>query len=493
MRKTNADDYTSVDVALLEAGAPPPRRLRFGARHVAGLIGSLLLVALVALAIDDSVQRRAAATRSLPRLGWEEWKPFKPFKPMKPMDDFPPFEPWKPFKPFKPMSFKPMSPFADDSEGAVPMPSLDSAGVPELDDVLPGDGSRLRWGILGPSAVAHDLAASLHSMGASMAAVAVDGGEAAAKGFANMYSIGKAYGSVDDLAADTSVDVVFVAALPEQRVSAARALLAAGKHVLMERSGSLSVAQYDELAAAAQGAGKLFVVNYWTRFFPAAKWALNAVKSGKPGSLQRVQAEAPPVGVQAVCDMVQYATLFLAQAEPSASAGAEGYTVRTAGHLDPAGGDSELAIQISHAGANATFSATSSRDPADFSLVAFCSHGAVNIAAPADSPTGAGYTVCKDAIAPTASMASATNGLCGGWPAVSQGQLQQSLPVYPKSLEAGHAQLHGMGLVYVASAIERCAYVAGCSELSELTAAQQRLTVQLTADVLAKLNSASGL
>ena len=155
-------------------------------------------------------------------------------------------------------------------------------------------------------------------------------------------------------------------------------------------------------------------------------------------------------------------------------------TVRTTGKL-AADGASEAAFRIASAktGVEATFSLSPLRDRDDMAVAAFCTRGAVHVSAPAEAPAGASFAVCRGAI-----VSQSADDPCGGH-AISQGQDQQSLPNYPKGLP--HALRNGMGLAYIASAFERCAYTAGCGELKELTMARQRLIQALAVNVLAQL------
>jgi hypothetical protein len=173
---------------------------------------------------------------------------------------------------------------------------------------------------------------------------------------------------------------------------------------------------------------------------------------------------------------VQYAAFFL-----GGSAGAlDDYTVRTTGKL-AANGEAEAAFRIasSKSGVEATFSLSPLRDRDDMAIAAFCARGAVHVSAPAEAPAGMSFAVCRGPI-----VSQSAEDPCGGH-AISQGQDQQSLPNYPKGLP--HAMRNGMGLAYIASAFERCAYTSGCAELKELTLARQLLIQGLALNVLAQL------
>ena len=62
--------------------------------------------------------------------------------------------------------------------------------------------------------------------------------------------------------------------------------LRAGKHVLVEKPIALSTAEADAMVAAARAAGKLLMVAHVLPFFPEFAFALEAVRSGRYGSLQ---------------------------------------------------------------------------------------------------------------------------------------------------------------------------------------------------------------
>lgn len=58
---------------------------------------------------------------------------------------------------------------------------------------------------------------------------------ATAKTFAEKFSIDRAYGSYEELAADTEVQIVYIGNLNVDHYNTAKLFLEAGKHVLMEK------------------------------------------------------------------------------------------------------------------------------------------------------------------------------------------------------------------------------------------------------------------
>ena len=60
----------------------------------------------------------------------------------------------------------------------------------------------------------------------------------------------------------------------------------AGKHVLVEKPIALSIAEADSMVAAARKSGKFLMVGHVLPFFPEFAYALEAVRSGRFGSLR---------------------------------------------------------------------------------------------------------------------------------------------------------------------------------------------------------------
>jgi len=86
--------------------------------------------------------------------------------------------------------------------------------------------------------------------------------------------------------ADPKVDLVDLCVPNDAHGRMAVEALRAGKHVLVEKPIALSTAEADAMVAAARAAGKLLMVAHVLPFFPEFAFALEAVRSGRYGSLQ---------------------------------------------------------------------------------------------------------------------------------------------------------------------------------------------------------------
>ncbi|MFV2013629.1 MULTISPECIES: Gfo/Idh/MocA family protein [unclassified Micromonospora] len=97
----------------------------------------------------------------------------------------------------------------------------------------------------------------------------------------------RAYDGVDALAA-ADLDLVVVATPSNQHLAHTCAALAAGRHVLVEKPVALSVAQIDELEAAADKAGRLVLAAQNLRFTADFLKVAEVLESGRLGTVFQI-------------------------------------------------------------------------------------------------------------------------------------------------------------------------------------------------------------
>ncbi len=216
----------------------------------------------------------------------------------------------------------------------------------------------LRWGILATGAIAALIADDLdHVPGARKVAVASRDLERA-KGFADRHGVERPYGSHQELLADPEVDVVYVATPHAQHHRVASQVVAAGKHVLVEKAFTCSLPAAEDLVSRIRGAGVFGMEAMWARFQPALARARELVADGAIGEVRAVQADLgfpsaasashrlldPAQGGGALLDLgvypVSFAQWFLGTAE----------TVHTVGRFGPTGVDVEAALLLGYPG-----------------------------------------------------------------------------------------------------------------------------------------------
>jgi predicted dehydrogenase len=162
----------------------------------------------------------------------------------------------------------------------------------------------VRWGILSTAKINAALIGPLQAAVRSrlQAVASRDSGRAAA--YAVEHHIPKAYGAYEELLADPEIDAVYIS-LPnsmhaEWTVKAAQA----GKHVLCEKPLVTSLAELDQVEAAAAQAGVTVFEAFMYLHHPQTRHALELVRSGKLGKLQTINSwfnfNLPPAQAQNV-------------------------------------------------------------------------------------------------------------------------------------------------------------------------------------------------
>jgi predicted dehydrogenase len=125
----------------------------------------------------------------------------------------------------------------------------------------------------------------LNSLPASQLSVACDLDLSRAEALIAIGKGGRATVDVAGAVKDSAVDAVIVATLNSSLAPIARAAIAAGKHVLVEKPGGISVAQIDELIELSAQKGVQVRVGFNHRFHPAVQKARELVDTGALGPL----------------------------------------------------------------------------------------------------------------------------------------------------------------------------------------------------------------
>ena len=152
-------------------------------------------------------------------------------------------------------------------------------------------GPPLRWGILGPGAIAGSFADDLRYVpNAQLVAVGSRDRERAVA-FASRRAIPYAHGSYEALVADPNVDAIYVATPHSRHLDDAMLCLNAGKHVLIEKPVVMNVAQMSTLSEVAARSGRFAMEAMWTRFFPMFEKVRELIISERIGSVVELRAD----------------------------------------------------------------------------------------------------------------------------------------------------------------------------------------------------------
>ena len=146
----------------------------------------------------------------------------------------------------------------------------------------------LNWATLGCGVIANQLEQALESRGRTLYSVA---NRTHAKGvaFAEKYGIGKVYEHIDDVFADPDVDVIYISTPHNTHINFLRKALAAGKHVLCEKSITLNSDELDEAIALAEANHVVLAEAMTLYHMPIYKKLNEIIYSGVFGELKLLQ------------------------------------------------------------------------------------------------------------------------------------------------------------------------------------------------------------
>jgi predicted dehydrogenase len=146
------------------------------------------------------------------------------------------------------------------------------------------------WGIIAPGRIAHRFAQALDCVeGAHLQGV---GSRSSDRGreFAQTYGASAYYDSYEALAADPSVDAIYIASPHRFHYEQARMCLQAGKPVLVEKPFTVNARQAADLIAQAQRQGLFLMEALWSRFLPVYRQVRQWLDAGAIGALQLISS-----------------------------------------------------------------------------------------------------------------------------------------------------------------------------------------------------------
>ena len=153
------------------------------------------------------------------------------------------------------------------------------------------DTDQIRWGILGPGRIAAKVAVDLAlSTGGTLHAVGSRSLDRA-RAFADAHGAAVAHGSYGALLDDPDVDAVYIATPHRQHHALAMAAIDRGRHLLVEKAFTCTVAGAVEIVEAARAAGVFCMEAMWTRFQPAVVRLHELIAEGVIGEVRAVRAD----------------------------------------------------------------------------------------------------------------------------------------------------------------------------------------------------------
>lgn len=149
----------------------------------------------------------------------------------------------------------------------------------------------IKWGIAGPGGISGAFAKDLaFASGAELVAVGGRNPDKARK-FAAEHGVPRAYGSMEELAADPEVEIVYVGTVHPVHKENTLLFLRSGKSVLCEKPFAMNAAETEAMIAAAAENGVFLMEAMWTRYLPAIVRTRQWLAEGKIGEVKLLQAE----------------------------------------------------------------------------------------------------------------------------------------------------------------------------------------------------------
>lgn len=147
---------------------------------------------------------------------------------------------------------------------------------------------RYRWATLGCGVIAHQLAEAMKAQGATLYSVA-NRTKAKAEQFAAQYGIEKVYDTIEEVFEDENVDVIYISTPHNTHLPYLKQALAAGKHVLCEKSITLNSKELAEAAALAKENQVILAEAMTIYHMPIYKELKKRIQAGEFGPLKLIQ------------------------------------------------------------------------------------------------------------------------------------------------------------------------------------------------------------
>ncbi|XP_013410987.1 trans-1,2-dihydrobenzene-1,2-diol dehydrogenase [Lingula anatina] len=152
----------------------------------------------------------------------------------------------------------------------------------------------IRWGICSAGHISNSFASALGSMPPmEHKAVAVAARDLSrAQDFAKLHKITNAYGSYEELAKDTNVDVIYIGTATHEHCRLTLLMLNHGKPVLCEKPLASNLREAQEMISLAKEKKLFLMEGFWTRFFPASYKLMDEISKGTIGEVKLIETIA---------------------------------------------------------------------------------------------------------------------------------------------------------------------------------------------------------
>ena len=151
--------------------------------------------------------------------------------------------------------------------------------------------SKFKWAILGAGNIANQFANGLKSIDdAELYAIGSRDFDKA-KEFASRYGATIAYGSYEELAADSNIDCVYIATPHPMHLPCALLCMNNGRNVLVEKPMGVNAGEVQKMIDTAKEKQVFLMEAFWTRYLPSIKKTVEWIKQGKIGDVRMIHCD----------------------------------------------------------------------------------------------------------------------------------------------------------------------------------------------------------
>lgn len=150
---------------------------------------------------------------------------------------------------------------------------------------------KINWGILGCGKIARKFASDLRLVENAQLLAVGSLDKSRGEEFASAFNASRVYSSYESLAADTEVDVIYVATPHGFHYQHALICLKAKKAVLCEKAFALNTKHAAEMISVAKRENVFIMEAFWTKFIPQYQKAIEIIKAGTIGDVRWIQAD----------------------------------------------------------------------------------------------------------------------------------------------------------------------------------------------------------
>ncbi len=149
----------------------------------------------------------------------------------------------------------------------------------------------LRWGVIGPGAIAETWVGAVQKHTGQHVAAVASRTPGRASDFATKFSLDHVCDDYDQLVERDDIDAIYIASYPSDHFDHAMLALRAGKHVLVEKPLTLQSNQAAELLECARSQGLLAMEAMWTRYLPQSTILRAVLESDELGQPELFSAQ----------------------------------------------------------------------------------------------------------------------------------------------------------------------------------------------------------